>query len=69
MGKMFAFLLRKDMTGYLIKKDLTKLMTDNVIYMLIIITQLKIGKLSKTSYLNNYVSSSEKITSKIERAI
>ena len=28
MGKMFAFLLRKDMTGYLIKKDLTKLMTE-----------------------------------------
>ena len=64
MGKMFAFLLRKDKKGFDKVND-----RDNAIYMLIIITQLKIGKLSKTSYLNNYVSSSEKITSMIERAI
>lgn len=64
MGKMFAFLLRTDKKGFDKVND-----RDNAIYMLIIITQLKIGKLSKTSYLNNYVSSSEKITSMIERAI
>lgn len=64
MGKMFAFLPRTDKKGFDKVND-----RDNVIYMLIIITQLKIGKLSKTSYLNNYVSSSEKITSMIERAI
>ena len=61
---MFAFLLRTDKKGFDKVND-----RDNVICMLIIITQLKIGKLSKTSYLNNYVSSSEKITSMIERAI
>ena len=61
---MFAFLLRTDKKGFDKVND-----RDNAIYMLIIITQLKIGKLSKTSYLNNYVSSSEKITSMIERAI